>query len=66
VSIPVGRAVTPFRKRMVMERLYELWLSAPDQRLGQFLENAVHDSYMSAFDVEDDQLVAAAERFVGQ
>jgi len=63
--IPDGRAVTPEQKREVIERVYAAWLAAPQQRLGQFIKNAVGTlgpEFM--FSVEDDAIAAACERFV--
>jgi hypothetical protein len=55
---PSGRALTPAQKRALIERLLVAWQHAPYLRLGQLLELGIDDLQ----NVEDDELVAAAER----
>jgi hypothetical protein len=68
---PKGRAETPEQKRAIVERLYAAWLARPHQRLGQLVDNAVHTQlrtrtkYVFQFDVEDETLVEAVEKFAG-
>lgn len=68
-----GRALTPQQKRAAVERLYAAWLAKSDLRLGQLIAIATHEhntengaaSLASMFDpfyVEDEPLIAAAER----
>lgn len=51
---------------MVIERIYEAWLKAPDLRLGQFLLNADYyrDFGPNLQEAEDFDLAIAAEMFV--
>lgn len=55
---PPGRALTPVQKRELVERLLVAWQQAPYLRLGQLLNLGVDDLQ----NIEDDDLVAAAER----
>lgn len=58
-----GRAQTPEQKRAVLDRLHAAWLKAPEQRLGQLLENAMRHGPPVLFYREDDALAAAVEAF---
>lgn len=66
--IPPGRAATTEQKRAMLDKLLEVWETAPQLRLGQLIDNALytnengyHDS--SLFQVEDDRLMMYLENF---
>lgn len=60
-----NRANTPEEKRLLVDRLYEAWLRAPELRFGQFIADVVGDAQgCDVFYVEDFVLAAWAERFV--
>ncbi len=52
-----GRATTPEAKREVVERLLAIWLSRPEQRLGQLIENARGWYSRDLFYIEDSDLL---------
>lgn len=52
-----GRAHTPEQKRAILERLYGVWMRQPELRLGQLLDNSVHNMFY----VEDEALMDALE-----
>lgn len=60
------RAETVGQKEAVIDALFAAWLRFPDQRLGQFLINAVAraDIRASLFYVEDFELLRMAEAYV--
>ena len=65
MSGPKGRAETPEQKRAVMERVLKCWLRAPEQRLGQLLDNTVVSAALGdLFSIEDDGLVSGVERLI--
>lgn len=61
-----ARAVTPERKKKVVEQLLQLWLSVPGLRLGQLVHNAaVHGAGRDdSFYIEDDDLITAMRTLV--
>ena len=60
-----GRALTLEDKRLVVARLLFAWERAPQQRLGQLLDNALLAcSKADLFNVEDEDLALAVEAFV--
>lgn len=69
-----GRALTPEDKRIVMDRFLVAWLRAPQQRLGQLVDNAVarqrraeeplqRPNGPDLFYIEDERLVEMVEQF---
>lgn len=58
-----GRAETAEDKKAIIQRIMVAWLSKPNLRLGQLLENAlpVEDDL---FYMEDDVLIGHLERYV--
>lgn len=58
-----GRALTPEKKRAVIEQLYATWLALPQLRLGQLIDNAVHlYGQTDLFNTEDEELVELAKK----
>jgi hypothetical protein len=56
-----GRAVSARTKKEILIRIFNAWLSVPEQRLGQLLLNACPDLL---FQIEDDKLAEAVEAFI--
>lgn len=63
-----GRAITPEQKREVIERIYNAWLKAPQQRLGQLISNATYNknTIKDIFYVEDEDLAEKIEELIGR
>jgi hypothetical protein len=60
------RAITPERKREIVERILTAWEQAPQQRLGQLIDNALRfraEPHADLFGVEDTDLTDAIEAF---
>ncbi len=57
---PQGRAVTPEQKRAVIERVYTAWCAQPEQRLGQFIDNACDLADGPRTRIAEDQWLATA------
>lgn len=55
------RAITPKQKRVIITRLLSLWESSPDERLGQFIVNAIGDP-TGMLGASPDEIHAAIER----
>jgi len=53
----------PQRIARIVEKLRQLWLSYPDQRLGQLVENVTSASryHGSTFQVEDEEIEEALD-----
>jgi len=62
------RALTPEQKKATLDRIYQAWLQAPQQRLGQLISNSVkvhnQEDGSSLYFVEDSVLASWAEDFV--
>jgi hypothetical protein len=57
-----GRAETPEDKREIIERILAVWLSKPQQRLGQLIENARGwNPQVDLFMIEDQDLADLVE-----
>jgi len=52
------RAITNQKKREVLDRLYNAWISVPEFRLGQMLHNKFEDRL---FYIEDYELIEELE-----
>jgi len=54
-----GRAHTPEEKRIIIEKLYEVWIKDPNHylRLGQLLFNAAYIKQVNMFNIEDQDLI---------
>jgi hypothetical protein len=62
VSPALRRARTPDQKRALLDRVYNAWLAAPEERLLQLLLNAVAGhSICPAFYAEDATLLEALD-----
>lgn len=62
-----SRATIPALKRMAVEHILENWNQLPEQRLGQFIGNALTTAgydINSIFLLEDDFLIELMQRFV--
>lgn len=57
-----GRADTNEKKEALVKRLLVAWKSVPDQRLGQFLFNAIDEEDM--FFMEDSRLIEVLENYL--
>jgi hypothetical protein len=56
----------PARIPVILERLRVAWEKAPDLRLGQLIMNADMWHESSLFYIEDEYLLEAVERVVGE
>jgi hypothetical protein len=63
-----GRALSAEAKRAVVERILRAWLTQPHHRLGQLIENAMHDRGAAGalFYVEDETLATVAELYASE
>lgn len=59
-----GRANTPEEKKFIIDKLYYAWLSIPELRLGQLLENAKPLHLDDMFYIEDEILIQNVENLV--
>lgn len=70
------RAITPTEKKLILARLYRVWMQNPDQRLGQMLFNVfgttttvdgkpmefIHE--MNTFNIEDFPFIERVEKMM--
>ena len=54
----------PKRIPIILSTIRELWLKAPDLRLGQIIENALLSNDTDLFYMEDDTLVSRIKDFI--
>jgi hypothetical protein len=62
--IPTSRAFTAEMKEDVINRLLSAWIKSPEERLSQFIVNAIGNT--DIFYIEDGPLVKACERYADQ
>jgi hypothetical protein len=58
------RATTPEQKHEIIERLLNVWLSVPELRLGQLIDNGIPfraDGESDIFYIEDYELIECVE-----
>lgn len=62
------RAVTDDQKRQMIDRILTAWMKRPDQRFGQFLQNAMGyadlDVSTDFFYIEDGELTRITENYL--
>jgi hypothetical protein len=56
-----GRAQAEYEKSLVIKRLFAVWRSNPNLRLGQLIENAV--TPVAQYYIEDFPFIEAIERY---